>query len=489
MKISLIIPVYNALEDVKKCLNSICENYNKSYEFIIVDDSSDNITSDYLKNFAKENNFVKLYRNKENLGFVKTCNFAINKAKGDIVVLLNSDTIIPSMFAEKIIDAFNKNEKAGIACPIPSSSGHFSLEMPKNFTVEKMNKLINKRHTQYPKLPSCNGFCFCIKREVINSIGYLDEIYGKGYGEEIDYSYKAIVNKFDCILIDNLYVFHKRHASFGNQRDKLSLKGSEILREHWGDFSEEWIKENKYVNPVSKIEKKIFISRKTFLTKIKKENGRRIIYLFGIKILSYKKKVKPKKYIPLIKKEGKRWLEIGPGNERIEGFEGLNIVKNNATDYIADVAKDGIPFINESFDLVYSSHFLEHIEWYKTKDVIIEMYRVLKKGGHVEIHVPDGLKIAKAFVDAEMKNSKDFHKDNWWKFNDDKDPCIWASGKTFTYGDGNVIKGHWNSHLAMFSYRYLEKLLKEIGFKNIKKLDKPRGHNHGWINLGISGEK
>lgn len=189
------------------------------------------------------------------------------------------------------------------------------------------------------------------------------------------------------------------------------------------------------------------------------------------------------------KKDNERWLEIGPGNERLLGFEGLNIVKNDATDYIADVAIDGIPLPDESFDLVYSSHFLEHIEWYKVEFVLKEMYRVLKKGGKVEIHVPDGLKIAKAFVDAEEKNSKSYFQDNWWKFNMDKDPCVWASGRIFTYGDGHKIKGHWNSHLAIFSYRYLEKMLRKVGFVNIKHLGKPRGHDHGWIDLGISGTK
>ena len=180
--------------------------------------------------------------------------------------------------------------------------------------------------------------------------------------------------------------------------------------------------------------------------------------MFNIKTILYK--IFIEKFIRYKNsRKSKRFLEIGPGIKRIENFEGLNIVKNNATDYIADVAK-GIPFANETFDLIYSSHFLEHIEWYNVHFVLKEMYRVLKPNGIIEIYVPNGLKIAKAFVEAELYDSKEYLDDNWWKFNKEKDPCIWANGRIFTYGDGKRIKGHWNSHLSIFSERYLKKIIK-----------------------------
>lgn len=211
--------------------------------------------------------------------------------------------------------------------------------------------------------------------------------------------------------------------------------------------------------------------------------------MFNIKTILYK--IFIEKFIRYKNsRKSKRFLEIGPGIKRIENFEGLNIVKNNATDYIADVAK-GIPFANETFDLIYSSHFLEHIEWYNVHFVLKEMYRVLKPNGIIEIYVPNGLKIAKAFVEAELYDSKEYLDDNWWKFNKEKDPCIWANGRIFTYGDGKRIKGHWNSHLSIFSERYLKKIIKEIGFSNIEIMDNTqcRGDNHGWINLGIRAIK
>lgn len=245
----------------------------------------------------------------------------------------------------------------------------------------------------------------------------------------------------------------------------------------------------------------------------KKKNGnKRVISFLGIRI-KYKKRsflrqiynrlkmavvnteFYHKKYIePEIRRKNSlkhfRCLEIGPGLERIKGFETINVVKNSVTDYIADVQK-GIPFEDGTFDLIYNSHFLEHIVWYKVKDVLCEIYRVLKPGGRIEIWVPDGLKIAKAFVDAEYYNSRDFESDGWFYRNDEKDACVWVNGRIFSYGDGIGTKGHWNFHVGLFSERYLSLLLKQCGFDHIRRLEHKecRGYDHGWINLGICAVK
>ena len=195
----------------------------------------------------------------------------------------------------------------------------------------------------------------------------------------------------------------------------------------------------------------------------------------------------------IMKKNSKkliRYLEIGPGTGRIEGFETINIVKTNITDYIQDI-RSNINFPDNTFDLIYTSHFLEHIEWYHIKKVLDEIYRVLKPNAVIEIWVPDGLKIAKAYVDAENNNSKDYYKDGWFKFNEKEDPCVWFSGRIISYGDGKCTRGHFNIHLSTFNERYLKQLLLDTGFRNVRIManSECRGYDHGWINLGIKAEK
>src|SRR4051794_24034748 len=75
-------------------------------------------------------------------------------------------------------------------------------------------------------------------------------------------------------------------------------------------------------------------------------------------------------------KRTQRRLEIGPGNLRMPGFESLNIVPGAGVDYIADAAKK-LPFSDNTFDLIYASHVLEHIPWFKTLEVLKEWVRIL----------------------------------------------------------------------------------------------------------------
>jgi SAM-dependent methyltransferase len=168
----------------------------------------------------------------------------------------------------------------------------------------------------------------------------------------------------------------------------------------------------------------------------------------------------------------------------------LNVVPGRLVDYAAD-ARKRLPFGTGSFDLIYASHILEHVPWYETLKVLREWVRILKPGGTLEIWIPDGLKIARAFVEAEQNNLKDYALDGWWRFNETRDPCVWMSGRCFSYGDGTGRQNDPNWHHALFSERYLTDLFREAGLVDIRTMrpDEVRGYDHGWINLGVQGRK
>ena len=190
------------------------------------------------------------------------------------------------------------------------------------------------------------------------------------------------------------------------------------------------------------------------------------------------------------KNKQERFLEIGPGLSRIPDFETLNVVGGMNVDYVCDASKH-LPFDAETFDIIYGSHILEHIPWYQTGDVLKEWVRILKTGGVLEVWVPDGLKIAESFVAAEREGASDFNKDGWWRYNEHHDPCVWMNGRTFSYGDGTGRPGHPNWHRGLFSERYMRKLFSDAGLMELRVLKRAevRGHDHGWINMGLSGTK
>jgi len=189
-------------------------------------------------------------------------------------------------------------------------------------------------------------------------------------------------------------------------------------------------------------------------------------------------------------RKAQRHLEIGPGAKRIAGFETFNVIGGRHVDYVGN-ARDQLPFADNTFDLLYASHVLEHIAWYRSEETLREWARVLKPGGVLEIWVPDGLRIAEAFVAAERSGSRDLEQDGWWRFNQDRDPCRWMAGRMFSYGDGTGDTSHFNWHVALFSERYLGNLMRHVGLTDVRRMgrDEVRGFDHGWINLGVAGRK
>ncbi len=189
-------------------------------------------------------------------------------------------------------------------------------------------------------------------------------------------------------------------------------------------------------------------------------------------------------------KHKNRRLEIGPGERRILGFETVDILPGKNIDYTLDCSRR-LPFKDNTFEIVYASHVLEHIPWYQVEEVLRKWVRILKPGGYMEIWVPDAIKICKAFLDAEVSGNNYIDLDGWYKFNPEKDPCVWASGRVYTYGDGVGDTRSPNWHKALFSPRYLALLMGKVGLTDIKKLEAGdvRGDDHGWINMGLRGTK
>ena len=171
-------------------------------------------------------------------------------------------------------------------------------------------------------------------------------------------------------------------------------------------------------------------------------------------------------------------LEIGPGKDPVEGFETLDVIGRPGTTYVADWGHEPLPIPNETYDLVFASHVLEHVSWTRTQNALLEAKRILKPNGMLEIWVPNFAYI----VDC-------YHRricgDDWRRENSEADPMKWVNGRIFTYGPGEE-----NRHRACFDERSLRRCLEQAGFGNVRRVSKRIiGIGHGPIDLGMRGVK
>jgi SAM-dependent methyltransferase len=185
-----------------------------------------------------------------------------------------------------------------------------------------------------------------------------------------------------------------------------------------------------------------------------------------------------------------RRLEIGPGPEAVHGFETLNVVWTRGVDYVADAARS-LPFDDNTFEVIYASHILEHIPWYQVDAVFREWVRVLAPGGALEICVPDGLKICQELVNYEERGESHIDQDGWYRLNPERNPYCWTSGRLYSYGDGTGNPWSHNWHRSLFTAKYLRALLEKAGLVDVRPIreEEIRGASHGWINLGVRGKR
>ena len=113
MDLSIIIPCYNSEKYLKNCLNSFCnqiKRYNK-IEVILVNDSSTDGTSKILKSYGKKFKFIKILKNKKNLGVSLSRNLAINRSRGNYILFLDSDDEIIKNSILSLLKLIKKNNR------------------------------------------------------------------------------------------------------------------------------------------------------------------------------------------------------------------------------------------------------------------------------------------------------------------------------------------------------------------------------------------
>lgn len=265
----------------KQCIYSILENTEKgSYRLILINDKSpDTRINDFIIQFIGDGDNLVI-NNETNLGFVKSVNIGMKMSEND-VVLLNSDTEVTKRWLKKMKTCAYKETTIATVTPLTNNGTICSIpefcrdnEIPSNFDLKEYSDMIERTSLrEYSEIPTAVGFCVYIKRSVINEIGYFDEVlFGKGYGEENDFCYRASEYGYKHVVCDDTFIYHKGSMSFGSDKNQLINKHIEILDCKYKAMRQKTIKFIQQ-NPLHNIQENIKLHIKL------KNNKKNVLYL------------------------------------------------------------------------------------------------------------------------------------------------------------------------------------------------------------------
>ncbi|MCX7874020.1 MAG: glycosyltransferase [Caldimicrobium sp.] len=245
--VDVVIPVYRGKKETLECISSVLNaKTNIPFEVIVINDfTPEKDLREELINLAKQNK-ITLIENKENLGFVKSANIGMKLHPDRDLVLLNSDTLVPDYWLDRLREAAYKEKNIATVTPLSNKATILSIpepnydnDIPEGLDYREIDLIcqsVNRGVTV--DIPTAIGFCMYIKRECINEVGYFDEErFDKGYGEENDFCMRASSLGWRHVACLDTFIEHRGSISFGSERSNRVEKALQVINELYPDYN------------------------------------------------------------------------------------------------------------------------------------------------------------------------------------------------------------------------------------------------------------
>lgn len=226
--IAVVIPTYNGLEHIKVCFDSLLNQNNnsvpyvikKDFRIILVDNCSSDDTVNFVNQFYKDVEIVKL---EKNYGFAKAVNEGIKYALHDDstshILLLNNDIECKNDFISKMLDGFADVNVGSVACKMLNYYDRGKIDDVGDF-INLIGSPYARGHAQTDNgqfdtpeyiFGACAGAAL-YKRNVFETAGLFDEDFF-AYYEDVDFSLRLQLFGFKCYYNPDAVCYHKRGAT------------------------------------------------------------------------------------------------------------------------------------------------------------------------------------------------------------------------------------------------------------------------------------
>lgn len=255
-EVSVVVLTYTRFHDAaERCLHSLASDPDfRDWELKLVDNGSDIAEQRAIGEAATRFDNLDIVRLNQNAGFPGGMNAGLAEATGEFIFLVSSDVLVPNGTVRRLVDAMKAHPNAGLVAPVSNAAGNeqqISIEpdLPVAGVLEAGRDFADAGGLAVSGLVAHRlDFCFvCLRRNVYQSIGGLDEAFNPGYYEDFDYSLRVRDSGHGVLISENAFVFHEGGATFGrdskekkllikrNKKYFLSKHGSNVWMPHVRD--------------------------------------------------------------------------------------------------------------------------------------------------------------------------------------------------------------------------------------------------------------
>jgi len=232
--VSIIVPVHDNWALTAACLRSIVADASAvPYEVVVVDDASSDETVELLPQVAG----VTVVRLDENLGFIGAVNAGIGAARGELVVLLNNDTVVRPGWLDALVETAEFEDDVGVVgAKLVYPDGRLQEA---GGIIWRDGSGWNYGRGADPDDPAfnfvrdvdyCSGACLLVRREILDAIGGLDTRFAPAYYEDTDLAFAARELGYRVLYQPEATVCHVEGASNGTDEAAGIKRYQEVNR-------------------------------------------------------------------------------------------------------------------------------------------------------------------------------------------------------------------------------------------------------------------
>jgi len=242
LKVSVIIVTFNSATTIRACIDSVLK-HTPDTEVIVVDNASSDNTQTILREY-ETGKLITTIINNDNKGFSYACNQGIRASSGEYLILLNPDTVVTPLWADRMLAHFRPG--VGAVGPLsnyvnlPQFAQLYAKEELREHTLadDLSEKLYLWNRGQEKETRLLMGFCIALPREVLDKAGLLDEDLFLG-SEDLEISWRLRQKGYKLIIATDTFIYHEGQVSFKSVKEPPSTQESaeklyQKLEAHYG---------------------------------------------------------------------------------------------------------------------------------------------------------------------------------------------------------------------------------------------------------------